>query len=162
MITPHIRWMIRSDMPSVLSIEQASFPAPWDEPTFIHCLRTKSVIGMAAEHDSRVVGFMLYELHSRRLTLLNFAVAAEYRREGIGAAMVAKLRSKLSQDGRTSIFLEVSEANLPGQLFFKTQGFRAVQVIRDYYDNGQSAYQMVHRYGAQRVHPNIQVTEAHR
>jgi ribosomal-protein-alanine N-acetyltransferase len=154
--------MIRYDLPTVLRIEQASFPAPWDEPTFIHSLRTRNVIGMVAEHDDRAVGYMLYEMHNHRLVVLNFAVAAEYRRQGIGAAMVAKLRSKLTQDGRNRIVLEVSEANLPGQLFFKTQGFRAVSVIRDYYDNGQSAYQMVHRFGAQRVHPNIQVTEAHR
>ena len=162
MITPHIRFMIRYDLPTVLRIEQASFPAPWDEPTFIHCLRTRNVIGMVAEHDDRAVGYMLYEMHTHRLVVLNFAVAAEYRRQCVGAAMLAKLRSKLTQDGRNRIVLEVAESNLAGQLFFKTQGFRAVQVIRDYYDNGQAAYQMMHRYGAQRVHPNIQVTEAHR
>jgi len=162
MITPRIRWIVRSDLPEVLCIEQASFSHPWDEATFIQCLRTEGVVGMVAEHDFRIIGYMLYEMHNHRLLVLNLAVSAEYRRQGIGAAMVARMRSMLTQDGRNRIVLEVSEANLAGQLFFKTQGFRAVQVIRDYYDNGQAAYQMVHRYGEQRVHPNIQVTEAHR
>jgi ribosomal-protein-alanine N-acetyltransferase len=142
MITPHIRWMIRRDMPSVLAIESQSFEYSWTEDDFIRCLRQRNCIGMVAEQDDRIVGFMIYKLHKNRLHVLNFAVAAEYRRQGIGAAMVTKLASKLSTGRRDSIGLEVSEANLPGQLFFKSQGFRAVSVIRDFYDNGDAAYRM--------------------
>jgi ribosomal-protein-alanine N-acetyltransferase len=142
MTTTHIRWMIRRDLPAVLAIEQESFPAPWDEPQFIYFLRKRDCIGMVAEQADRVVGFMLYQFHPKRLHLLNFAVAAECRRQGVGAAMVTKLASKLSTGRRDSIGLEVSEANLPGQLFFKSQGFLAVSVIRDFYDNGDAAYRM--------------------
>ena len=137
-----IRWMIRSDMAAVMRIEQVSFSHPWDEATFIQCLRTKNVIGMVAEQGGRVVGYMLYELHAKRLHVLNFAVAKASRRQGIGTAMVAKLRSKLPLSERNRIMLEVSEVNLGGQLFFKSQGFRAVAVIKDFYDNGCAAYQM--------------------
>jgi ribosomal-protein-alanine N-acetyltransferase len=142
MTTTHIRWMIRRDLPAVLAIEQESFSAPWDEPQFIHFLRQRDCIGMVAEQADRVVGFMLYQFHPKRLHLLNFAVAAGCRRQGVGAAMVAKLASKLSSDKRNSITLEVCEANLDGQLFFKSQGFRAVCVFRDFYDNGTDAYRM--------------------
>lgn len=162
MTLTHIRWMIRRDMPAVLAIENESFSAPLDEAQFIHCMRQRVCIGMIAEQDDRIVGFMLYELLKNSLHLLNLAVAADHRHQGVGTAMVAKLASKLGWGERNRIVLEVSEANLPGQLFFKSQGFRAVSVIRDYYDDGQAAYQMVHRYGVQQVHPNIQITEAHR
>ncbi|HEV3083032.1 MAG TPA: ribosomal-protein-alanine N-acetyltransferase RimI, partial [Gemmataceae bacterium] len=37
--------------------------------------------------------------------------------------------------------LEVRESNLPAQLFFKSQGFKAVRVLRRYYeDSGEDAY----------------------
>ena len=77
----HIRWMIRRDMPEVLDIERAAFEFPWFEEEFIRCLRQRNCIGMVAEHAERVVGFMIYELHKTRLHILNFAVAADLRRQ---------------------------------------------------------------------------------
>ncbi len=131
----HIRWMIRRDMPDVLAIEDQCFEFPWTEDDFIRCLRQRNCIGMVAEQDERVVGFMIYELHKNRLHVLNFAVAQNVRRQGVGRAMVAKLLSKLSHERRNRIMLEVRETNLDAQLFFKQIGFRAVSVLRDFYED---------------------------
>ena len=46
---------------------------------------------MVAEHEERVVGFMIYELHKNRLHILNFAVNEQFRRRNVGAQMVGKL-----------------------------------------------------------------------
>src|SRR5688572_8371708 len=126
----HIRWMIRRDMPEVLSIEQDGFEFPWSEEDFIRCLRQRNCIGMVAEHDERVVGFMIYELHKSRLHILNFAVARDFQRRGAGTQMISKLIGKLSSQRRTRILLEVRETNLAAQLFFRAQGFRSVSVLR--------------------------------
>lgn len=143
----HIRWMIRRDMPSVLAIEEASFEFPWSEEEFIRCLRQRNCIGMVAERDDQVLGFMIYELHKNRLHLLNFSVDPTYRRNSIGTSMVQKLASKLSYDRRSRITLEVRETNLDAQLFFRQQGFRAVSVLRDFYeDTTEDAYLMQYRY----------------
>ncbi len=90
----HIRWMIRRDMPEVLAIEDECFEFPWSEDDFVRCLRQRNCIGMVAEHDERVAGFMIYELHRNRLHILNFAVAAPFRRHGVGRQMVEKLIGK--------------------------------------------------------------------
>src|SRR6188474_3566621 len=88
-LTPvHIRWMIRRDMPEVLTIEEQAFEFPWSEEDFIRCLRQRNCIGMVAEHNERVVGFMIYELHKNRLHILNFAVQEEFRRRGVGTQMI--------------------------------------------------------------------------
>ena len=143
----HIRWMIRRDMPEVLDIEGESFEYPWSEEDFIRCLRQRNCIGMVAEHEDRVVGFMIYELHRTRLHVLNFAVAGTARRRGIGTQMVGKLSSKLTSGRRTRILLEVRETNLAAQLFFRSQAFRAVSVMRDFYeDTTEDAYLMQYRY----------------
>lgn len=145
----HIRWMIRRDMSEVLDIESGCFEFPWSEEDFVRCLRQRNCIGMIAEHDDQVVGFMIYELHKSRLHILNFAVAARYRRSGVGSQMVDKLVGKLSTQRRTRITLEVRETNLAAQLFFRSQGFRAVSVLRDYYeDSPEDAYVMQYRYHA--------------
>jgi ribosomal-protein-alanine N-acetyltransferase len=139
----HIRWMIRRDMPEVLEIEKQAFEFPWSEDDFLRCLRQRNCIGMVAEFEERVVGFMIYELHKSRLHVLNFAVHHDVRHRGIGSSMIQKLVSKLSQQRRNRILLEVRETNLPAQLFFRKSGFRAISVLRDFYeDTTEDAYLM--------------------
>ncbi len=146
-ISVHIRWMIRRDMPEVLDIESRSFEFPWSEEDFIRCLRQRNCIGMVAEYDERVVGFMIYELHKNRLHILNFAVRPEFRRRGVATAMVKKLIGKLSQQRRNRILLEIRETNLGAQLFFRDSGFRAISVLRDFYeDTTEDAYLMQYRF----------------
>ena len=146
-ISVHIRWMIRRDMPEVLKIEESSFEFPWSEEDFIRCLRQRNCIGMVAEYDERVVGFMIYELHKDQLHVLNFSVRPDIRRRGIGMQMVNKLIGKLSQQRRNRIVLEIRETNLAAQMFFKNLGFMAVSVLRDYYDDTvEDAYVMQYRF----------------
>ena len=155
----HIRWMVRRDMAEILAIEGESFEFLWLEEDFIRCLRQRNCIGMVAEHDERVVGFMIYELNKTRIHVLNFAAAAEYRRRGVGSQMVAKLIGKLSACRRTRISLETRESNLPAQLFFRSQGFTAGRVLRDFYDDtDEDAYHMIYRLRSNR--PDAQTESA--
>ncbi len=144
----HIRWMIRRDMPEVMVTERASFEYAWTEDDFLRCLRQRNCIGMVAEADDRVIGFMIYELHKSRLHILNFAVHPGTRRAGIGGMMVAKLVNKLSTHRRQKITLAVRERNLPAQVFFRAFDFKATRVLRNYYeDSGEDAFQMEYRVG---------------
>ncbi|MBI1345226.1 ribosomal-protein-alanine N-acetyltransferase [bacterium] len=138
-----IRWMIRRDMPEVLEIERQSFDFAWTEEDFLCCLRQRNCIGMVAEHQERIVGFMIYELLKSQLHVLNFAVDPGTRRMGVGVQMIEKLVTKLAQQRRKELRLEVREGNLAAQLFFKQQGFTATNVLRNYYeDTTEDAYVM--------------------
>jgi [ribosomal protein S18]-alanine N-acetyltransferase len=152
----HIRWLIRRDMPQVLETERSSFEFPWSEEDFIRCLRQRNCIGMVAEWDDQVVGFMIYELHKNQIHILNFSVRPDFRRRGVGNQMVHKLIGKLSHQRRTKIVLEVRETNLAAQLFFRKLGFRAISMLRDYYeDSTEDAYVMQYRYKS----PVVEVQE---
>lgn len=138
-----IRWLIRRDMAEVLEIERSSFQFAWTEEDFLCCLRQRNCIGMVAEQDHKIVGFMIYELHKSKLRILNFAVAPWARRQGIGAQMIQRLVDKLSQQRRKEIVLDVRETNLSAQLFFRSQSFRAVGVLKNHYDDTtEDAYAM--------------------
>lgn len=130
-----IRWLIRRDMPEVLAIEHDSFDYAWTEEEFLCILRQRNCIGMVAEIDHEIVGYMIYELHKSNLHVLNFAVAKSHRRRGIGTRMVQRLVDKLSSQRRKEILLEVRERNLDAQLFFRRQSFFAVTVLRNHYDD---------------------------
>ena len=138
-----IRWLIRRDMAEVLEIEGEAFEFPWTEEDFLCCLRQRNCIGMVAEFNHKIVGFMIYELHRDRLQILNFAVHEAYRRRGVGSQMVLRLVDRLSQQRRKEICLEVRESNLQAQQFFKDREFAAVDVLRSHYDDtAEDAYLM--------------------
>lgn len=130
-----IRWMIRVDLPEVLAIEKDSFEFQWFEEDFIRCLRQRHTMGMVAEHGEEIVGYYIYESHKARVHVLNFSTHPKFRFSGVGRQMVAKLKDRLSPVGRKRITLEIRETNMPALLFFKACGFKATQVLRNYYDD---------------------------
>lgn len=143
----HIRWLIRRDLAEVVEIEEDVFEYPWTEHDFVCTLRNRNIIGMVAEVEDRVAGYMIYCLHKNRLHLINLAVARPYWRHGVGTALVSRLISKLSQQRRRAITTEVRETNLPAQLFFKRLGLAATCVMAQYYDTNsagdtEDAYRM--------------------
>jgi ribosomal-protein-alanine N-acetyltransferase len=141
----HVRWMIRRDMTEVVGIEREAFEFPWSDEDFTRCLRQRNCIGMVGEIADSVVAFMVYELQRTRLHVLNFAVLRSHRRLGIGSHMLNKLLGKLTAEHRSRVLLEVRETNLPAQLFFRAHGFRAVSVLKDFYqDTTEDAYLMEH------------------
>ena len=143
-----------------MQIEQDCFEFPWTEEDFLTCLRQRTCIGMVAERDEQIHGFMIYELFKQQLHLLNFAVAPASRRQGIGAEMVAKLKHKLSQQRRNEIVLSVRESNLPAQMFFREHDFRAMGIVRGYYDDtDEDAYRLRFQLAAEQFRPRNRISE---
>lgn len=129
-----------------MDIERRSFDWPWREEQLLATVRWKSNVGKVAEINDRVVGYMLYGLELRVVRLLNFAVDYDFRRQGIGTAMVRQLQGKLSANRRNRIRLKISESNLDGQLFFKSLGFVATGVEHGAYtQTDEDAIDMVYR-----------------
>ena len=146
-IRVHIRWLVSRDMAEVLDIEQESFEFPWTEEDYLRCLRSRNCIGMVAEYYGQVVGYMIYELGKNKIQLLNMATASRFRRCGVATQMIAKLIGKLTMQKRNRITFEIRETNLPAQLFFRSVGFYATQILKNYYEQMQEdAYFMQYRH----------------
>lgn len=142
----HVRWMVRRDFPEVLAIEQACFEFPWKEDDFLSCLRQRNCIGMVAEHEGKVVGFMIYEVPKNRIHLLNIAAAPGFQQRGVAGQMIKKLIGKLNSQRRTRIGLTVRETNLQALCFFRSLGFRATTVLKNFYDEtNEDAYGLEYR-----------------
>lgn len=135
MMKCHVRWCVRRDLPEVLAIERASYQeeSAWTEEDFLTALRQRNVIGMVAEVKDKVVGYMVYSLEAKRLTLMNLAVSPDFRRLGVGTALVNKLASKLHSHRRTRIRIDVGDDNLAAHLFLKASGFSGMVLDRESY-----------------------------
>jgi [ribosomal protein S18]-alanine N-acetyltransferase len=105
---------------------QAASPqsAHWDPTDYLHYDL------LVAELGIRIAGF----LASRTLApgeheLLNLAVAPEFRRQGIGRALVVHWLER----SPGMVYLEVRPSNTAARLFYKSLGFEEVSTRPDYY-----------------------------
>ncbi len=107
---PHVRWMIRRDMPEVLRIEADMWEEPWSEQRFLRELRESDKIGMVAEGASdRIVGFMIYQLHAAYLGVVNVGAAGEPDAPASTIhALSHKLAGSLTAHRRTHVRMDLA------------------------------------------------------
>lgn len=133
-----IRWLIRRELERVVQIESESFRCPYDRDWFLENLRQVNTVASVAatshEPDS-VCGYMMYHLHKSYIELIDFAVAPESRRQGIGTELIGRLIDKLSRQRRSSIQTLIPDDNLDAHLFFRSCGFGASQIFRDCFES---------------------------
>jgi ribosomal-protein-alanine N-acetyltransferase len=161
-----LRCMVQRDLPHVLHIEQQA-PAPrWTLQDFLTVFQSGDTASWVAEVAGRVVGFVIYSItplapeeeeadhpesprrvtdneqaaRPLRISLLNIGVAPEWRRRGIGRALLDRLNKKLRLP-QDRIQAMVPETNLPVQLFLKQARCKATRVLRCYYHD-EDAYLM--------------------
>ena len=153
-IPVNVRWMVRRDFSQVLAIEETCFEFPWTEEEFRQCLQERNCLGMVAEHEGRVVGFIVYETPKNRIFVTNIAVAPEFQRHGIARQMIQKLVSKMIHQQRHKVAISIRETNLPALLCFRALGFRAVTVLKNFYeDQNEDTYVLQYRLGKEHSDP---------
>ena len=148
----NIRFLVRRDLPTVLSIDKLCFEYNWSEEDFIKCISQKHCTGVVIEEDrghdeTAVIGFMIYERYDTYINLVVVAVTPSHQKMGIGKKLIEeRLFGKLFFEKINRITFNIRESNLDAQLFFKSLGFIATDVLKDFYDlNKEDAYSMEYR-----------------
>lgn len=137
-----LRWLITADLPHVLQLAEDCPGLQWSPEDFQECFRSLDTIGKVVEVDGAVIGFLVYQLDrdEREVIVRCLAVAPGWQRRGVGLSMVRSLEKKLAQ-GYERVSALVPETNLPLQLLLRSAGFRAMRVLRRYFDE-EDAYLM--------------------
>lgn len=124
-----LRPLTRLDLPDVLAIERSSFSDPWDEALFDNIMRSRRTLAIAADLQGELCGYLVGEVEGRCVQVLNLCVDAPARRRGVGGRLVSGVTRCL--DRRMRCVAIVAEANLPAQLLYRSQAFRATAILRD-------------------------------
>lgn len=118
----------------VLAVEETCFHIPWTRADFQREINeNKMAIYRVAVVNGKIVGYagMWHVVNEGQIT--NVAVLPEYRRYGIGNAIMEEF-IKIAQDYEMiGITLEVKISNLPAQKLYTKFGFKPEGFRKNYY-----------------------------
>ena len=127
-----VRHMISNDLESVALIGYDA----------TDCLRRhlkkRNGIGVVAELNDHVIGYMLYEHNPDSMGIIQLVTYSEFMRCGIASSIIHQLIEKSRRIRKKKIVAVVNERNLAALLFFKKHGFRAVHILPDHYETGDA------------------------
>ncbi len=128
-----IRRMNEDDIRPVVRIEQASFPLPWSETSFVKELYRVRSIPKVAELDHVVVGYVCLDYVMDEGHILNLAVHPAHRKRGIATALVEDAVEELKLKQCKVVYLEVRESNDAARRLYAKFGFSVIGIRKKYY-----------------------------
>lgn len=118
----------------VLAVEEATFSIPWTRKDFEREMTENNLaIYYVAVADGKIVGYagMWHVITEGHIT--NVAVLEDYRKQGIGDALMAQLEQVAMEKEMIGITLEVRINNTPAQRLYHKHGYRAEGLRKNYY-----------------------------
>jgi ribosomal protein S18 acetylase RimI-like enzyme len=94
------------------------------------------------EPAAKIVGFCLCIHRGGGGHIITMDVLKEWRRHGVGSALLAETEKRLARAGVERVELETATDNAAGIAFWRSHGYRACGVKRGYYPRGVDAYAM--------------------
>ncbi|MBI4686624.1 MAG: ribosomal protein S18-alanine N-acetyltransferase [Nitrospirae bacterium] len=129
--------MTYADLQEVCEIENKSFTMPWSLYSFKYELSHEDAIMEAALLEGRIIGYICMRVIFNAAHILNIAVLPEFRRLGVGSALLQSALKKLGElrPDIDTITLEVRESGITAIRFYEKFGFMATGRRRHYYQS---------------------------
>ena len=130
-----IRKMNLGDVSAIAELEKVCFSDPWSENSIASEVVNPLSYWLVAEVDGVVAGYVGSQTVLDAADMMNLAVAPDYRRQGIGQALVEALVEHLQKNKVIALLLEVRVSNAPAIALYERMGFEQVGRRPKYYHN---------------------------
>ena len=127
--------MTAAHVPAVAALELLSFPMPWSAQDIAGELENPLSLWLVALFEEKLIGYIGSQTVLDAADIMNVAVSPEWRRHGVGRALLLALEERLRAAGVTSMTLEVRPSNLPAQTLYRVLGYCQVGRRKNYYIN---------------------------
>lgn len=118
---------------SVARLERENFSLPWSENVLSSELKNPLSLWVVATNGGAVIGYVGAQIVPDEADMMNLAVDTQYRRQGIGKALVEHLIASLQERMVRSLTLEVRVSNAPAVSLYEGMGFLTVGRRPNYY-----------------------------
>ncbi len=131
------------DILRISEMEQECFPQePWSYKMLVSSFQTESFFGLVAEDDGEIAGYGGITVAADSADVDNIAVAEQYRRGGVGTAILNGLCNLAASKGAKEIFLEVRVSNSAAMSMYLKCGFKGAYARTRYYSDGEDCLVM--------------------
>ena len=128
--------MNEAHVASVAAIEKECFGMDaWSEKSVASELTNKLSLWLVAVDGDRVAGYVGSQTVCDETDMMNVAVTADYRRQGLGEKLVLALEEELKAMGSQCLTLEVRDSNTPARTLYEKLGFQQIGLRKNYYRN---------------------------
>lgn len=105
----------------------------WSAETLSKVVVDDDALALVAESpDAGVVGFITVEPYApdpARLEITRFYVHPDWRRSGVGSALLAAVLERIDRSKVTALMVNVFARNAIGRAFYERAGFRLVAIV---------------------------------
>ncbi len=127
--------MTKDHAKQVTHLEKDCFSMPWSENAILGEVDNPLALWIVATDGEKVVGYVGSQSVLGEADMMNIAVDAEYRRQGIGKNLVWVLIERLKEKGVHCLTLEVRASNNAAINLYKELDFTQVGRRPNYYSN---------------------------
>ena len=126
--------MTPADLDEVCNIENDAFSVPWSRNSFAEALADESNFLLVCETFEGIAGYADTWCVLDEATVTNIAVREDFRRRGIGAALLQAALDMAKERGISAVTLEVRKSNESAIKLYNRFGFEAVGIRPGYYE----------------------------
>ena len=128
--------MNEAHVASVAAIEKECFGVDaWSEKSVASELTNQLSLWLVAVDCERVAGYVGSQTVCGETDMMNVAVTADYRRQGLGEKLVLALVEELRAMESCCLTLEVRDSNAPARALYEKLGFQQIGLRKNYYRN---------------------------
>lgn len=140
----------KTDIPSIVRVENVSFPDPWPSDLFEECVRPAlGVRTWLALNGGRLVGYVCAALPVEGiLHIANLCVIRSWRRRGIARSLLDVVEGWGMRLGARHSYLEVRSGNRAALALYAGRGYSPCEFLSDYYGSGRSGFRLVRKLPA--------------
>ncbi len=142
-----IRNVKSDDIIKIAKIEKESYKNFWSEKAFL-CEISKNKDNLniflvaVLKETEEVIGYIIGDKIVDFAAILNVAVDKNYRKKGVGFALLQKFEKEVLKRDLSSITLEVRESNKDAINLYRKAGFEIKGKREKYYENQEDALLM--------------------
>lgn len=128
-----IEKMTAEQLEEVAQLEKNCFVHPWSRQSLESELANENSLFLTAIDDNKVVGYIGMNVVIDEGYIFNVAVDENYRKRGIGSALISELVTFGKKNNLCFLTLEVRESNENARSLYSKFGFIKVGERKNYY-----------------------------